>query len=161
MTLEVTQDYLSRFKPVGVWIPFGMFKQKITAETFASPATTRRGLGQSARSFNYDVTSNASMLDSGFYAENGKRSMSDIKSIVLNQGGRWDFKVTKMVTDDIDRFTVTLGNLDYGRGIEIAGMATWAEASAAMNKFRAEFDDAFEALVQISTLTPSGAHEES
>lgn len=87
--------------------------------------------------------------------------MSDSKSIVLDQGGRFGFKVTKFCSDDVERFTVTLGTADYGRGIEIADMVTWVEASQAMNKFRDEFDDAFQALVEISTLTPLGAHEDS
>lgn len=87
--------------------------------------------------------------------------MSNTKSINLNQGGRWDFAVAKVCSDDLERFTVKIGNINYGNGLEIAGMVTWAEASAAMNKFRDEFEDAFNALIEISTLTPSGAHEES
>lgn len=86
--------------------------------------------------------------------------MSNNKRITLDQGGRWDFKVTKLCSDDLERFTVALGNMFGGSGLTIADSVTWAEASAAMNRFRDEFDDAFEALVQVSTLTPLGVHEE-
>jgi hypothetical protein len=57
--------------------------------------------------------------------------------------------------DETERFTV--GH----RGFIITLDRPWAEASAAMNNFRDEFEDAFNALIEISTLTPSGAHEES
>lgn len=85
--------------------------------------------------------------------------MSD-KSIELNQGGNFDFKVTKLLVSDVERFSVTIGS-GYRDGLDIANNLTWAEASQAMNKFRDEFDDAFEALVQVSTLTPLGVHEDA
>lgn len=85
--------------------------------------------------------------------------MSDNKSITLKLGGGFGFKVAKTFADGVERFTVTVG--EYRDGIEIADTVTWAEATAAMNRFKDEFETAFEALVQVSTLTPVGVHEES
>jgi len=87
--------------------------------------------------------------------------MSEQK-IILNLGGRYDFRVEKTVAESgVERFQVSSGELHYGGGRLIAGPAAWAEAMDAMNVFRAEAADAAEALVQISTLTASGAHEEN
>lgn len=158
---RLVDDHLA--KELGCeWTPSGTSPQKIALVTNPSPATTAQGIGPSAKCSSSSGMHGYPKSVFEFYKESGKTAMSDnTKSILLDQGGRWNFKVTKTCLDDVERFTVTLGDLNYGRGIEIAGMVTWVEASAAMNKFRDEFDEAFEALVQISTLTPVGAHEES
>lgn len=89
--------------------------------------------------------------------------MSDSKGIQFKLGGIYQFVVTKTFVNDVERFHVRIGDgQGYGQPVlEIADNATWVEASAAMNKFRDEFDDAFQTLVEISTLTTAGVHEES
>lgn len=142
------------------WTTYGMSVQKILQATNLSVVTIRHASGLNGKCSNSGVTTWSPPSVSRCYEESGKTAMSDVKSITLDQGGRHDFKVIKVCADDVERFTVSLGNLNYGTGVNIACNVTWAEASAAMNRFRDEFDAAFEALVQISTLTPLGVHEE-
>lgn len=88
--------------------------------------------------------------------------MSD-KGIQFRLGGRFEFVVTKTFINDAERFSVRIGNSEGfgGSRIDIAEDVTWVEASQAMNRFKEEFETAFETLVQSSTLTPVGVHEES
>lgn len=86
--------------------------------------------------------------------------MSDSKGIQFNLGGKFHFEVTKIVSDEVERFSVEFGD-KYNAHVVIASGVTWVEASQAMNRFKDEFEDAFQVLVEISTLTPAGVHEES
>lgn len=145
------------------WIRFGTFKQRTQQVTNRSVVTTATGNGLLGKSFSSGETAWSPPSDFVCYEENGKRLMSDSKGIQFKLGGKFQFVVTKTFVNDIERFSVRIGN---GEGyvqsyLTLADDLTWAEASAAMNKFRDEFDDAFETLVQVSTLTTSGAHEES
>lgn len=85
--------------------------------------------------------------------------MSDTKGIQFSLGGKFQFQVTKVVSDEVERFSVEFGD-KYNANIVIANGVTWVEASQAMNRFKDEFEDAFQVLVEISTLTPAGVHEE-
>lgn len=145
------------------WMRFGTSKRKMSLVTSPSPATTQIGIGQSVRFSSFNGMPGYPKSVSGFYKESGKTAMSDGKGIEFKLGGKYQFVVTKAFVEDGERFSVRIGTGEgYGEPtLQIAENLTWVEASSAMNKFRDEFDDAFETLVQISTLTPSGAHEES
>lgn len=86
--------------------------------------------------------------------------MSEQK-IILNLGGKHRFNVTKTFDGGAERFCVGTGVGRYGESeSDIASGATWAEAMNALNAFREEAAEATEALVQISTLTATGQHED-
>jgi hypothetical protein len=152
---DVWRDRIDEWLKQESPILYGTSVPKITPETFASPAITGQELGQSERFSSSAATADVSTSVSKFYEENGKTAMID-KSIYLNQGGDFGFTVSKVILPDgSERFSVGF------RGSVITHERPWAEASAAVEKFRDELETAFEALVQISTLKPIGVHEES
>jgi len=138
-----------------VWTVYGTSVQRIVRVINPSAAITVPVNGRHGRSSSSNAISKSPVSGSEFYEESGKTAMSN-KSIYLNQGGDFDFNVSKVILpDDTERFTVGF------RGSVITHERPWAEASAAVEKFRDELETAFEALVQISTLRPVGVHEES
>lgn len=83
--------------------------------------------------------------------------MSD-KSIILKQGGKHGFAVTKqIIEDDAARYSVSVGMDGFGTNPRwIANVQPYAEAMEALNRFREEADDAFYALQALATLTTTG-----
>lgn len=87
--------------------------------------------------------------------------MSD-KTITLTLGGKNNFNVKKVIDEEgIERFEVVMGDHRYGGSHHVAGPGPWAEVMDALNGFRDEAAEAGEALVQVATLTATGAQEDS
>lgn len=113
-----------------------------------SIGTTRTTVGPDVKSGSSGETIHTMSPASEFSEENGKKSMSDNKSIQVTFGGKQGYRVTKVILEDgAERFSVESSAYKYGA---VAVLLPWAEAVNHMRAVRDEADAVVDALESLS-----------